>query len=68
MFPFRPLLFSFGVFSLCGTVFSCSNPPTAEVPTKEHPAVLNCQLPRATDRDVALGIPKVEGLAPSTGV
>ena len=47
---------------------SCGNRKIAKSPIVQTPTeTTNCKIPRATSSSVALGIPKVTGLAPSTG-
>ena len=56
------------ILSICLFVLGCNTGKKAESPIEQTSIpVVNCKIPRATISSVALGIPKVDGLAPSTG-
>ena len=58
------------LFRILGLLFfmSCTQgQKIASVSEQNQEAKLDCKLPRVLDRTIALGFPKIEGLAPSTG-
>ncbi len=54
------------IVSLC--LISCRNGSKSKLTNQQAQAAkLNCKLPRLLDKTIALGFPKIEGLAPSIG-
>jgi len=48
-------------------IASCGNKKTEKSNQQNPSEVISCKLPRVAEGPIALGFPKVEGLAPSTG-
>jgi len=61
----KQLLF---IVAICLLIAGCSiNKATTSIEDSSSKST-NCKLPRAVEGPIALGFPKVEGLAPSTGI